>query len=142
MAVAALRSLRSALLARLKANTPVFGGRWFTPPVPTGTAFPYGVVSADAEDYTGHYGHSGSDTGVLIKWFVSTVPSNTNSGEGDLQLLQGWEQIYAAVQDVPLAVTGHQWLRGEVRMIARYPDPDVAAQQGVARYEALTFNSA
>ena len=137
MAVAALRSLRTALLARLKANTPLFGGRWFTPPVPTGTAFPYGVVSADAEDWTGHYGHSGSDAGMTIKWFTSTA-----NGTGDAQLLEGWEQIYTAVQDVPLAVTGHQWLRGEVRMIARYPDPDVAAQQGVARYTALTFNSA
>lgn len=145
MPAAALRSLRTAVVLRLKAAVPAVAGRVYAPPLPVQRdsagkviplPMPYLVVSADAEGYAGHYGHAGSESGATVKGFVSTKDAS-----GDTALLELWEQTYAALQDVPLAVAGHQWIGGEIRLQTRYPDPDVDALQFAARYEALTANA-
>lgn len=128
----AVRSLRTAAIARLQEVVTLVEGRVFTPPVPPTEALPYLVLASYSERYTGHYGQGGSESGFDVRGVVRL-------SAGDAPLLALWEQVYAALQGYPLVVPGHDAISGELRFVTDYGDPsDLALRQFVARYEART----
>lgn len=128
----AVRALRTAAIARLVEVVTLVEGRVFTPPVPPTETVPYIVLASYSERYAGHYSQGGSLSGFDVRGVVRLTA-------GDAPLLALWEQVYAALQSVPLAVPGHDAVSGDLRFVTDYGDPaDPSLRQFVARYEART----
>lgn len=135
----AIRPLNIAAVAQLKLAVTLVGGRVHTPPVPSGTPMPYLVLSDYSEGPLGHYGGSGADDNGFNIRGVARVGALPGETIGMGPLLSLWEQVKAALQDVPLAVTGHGEVIGDIRYLTDYAEPsDSSVRQFVARYDALT----
>jgi hypothetical protein len=129
---AAIRTLRTAAIVRLKAVVTLVEGRVFTGAVDQNEALPYLLIGSYNESASDHYGGPGSDSGFDIRGVVRAF-------EGDSPMLAIWEQVHEALQYSPLTLSGHQAITGEVRYLTDYRDPsDPTVRHFVARYEAIT----
>lgn len=134
----AIRSIRTAALGALKSGAPSVDGRVFTGTVEPGTPLPYLVIGQYTEDDQGFFGRPGSDVTFRLSGFVPTRDAAGVPIYGDKALLALYGECYATLHRQALPVDGHIALRGSLRYITDYPDPDAAALQFVAEYHGST----
>lgn len=128
----AIRDLRSAVIGALVTAGTAAGDRVFTPPVPQFvTAFPRLVVDGYAEDPRAYFGRPGA-------WVRMQVKGQAKSQAGDAPRESLYEQVHAALHQVPLDIDGHLLLEGTLRRVATYTDPDGETLHFVAVYEGET----
>lgn len=128
----AIRDLRTAVIGALVAAETDAGDRVYTPPVPqTATGFPRLVIAGYAEDPSNYFGRPGS-------WVRMQVHGQARSTAGDTPREALYQQVHAALHDVPLEVDDHLLLEGTLRRIATYTDPDGVTLHFVAAYAGET----
>jgi hypothetical protein len=91
-----------------------------------------------AEDDDAFFGRPGSEVTFRLSGFVPTRDASGNPIYGDRALLALYGECYAALHRQAMPVDGHIALRGILRYITDYPDPDAAALQFVAEYRGQT----
>lgn len=135
MSSSAIRPLRTAVIAALKANVPSVNNRVFTPPVKqTEGRFPRLVVDGYAEEPSNFFARPGSRVSMLVKG-----QAKSDAGDGNREAL--WEEVYAALHDQALEVDEHLHLVGTLRRTQTYLDPDGQTLHFVGTYDAVTRNA-
>jgi hypothetical protein len=110
----------------------------FTGTVERGTPLPYLVISQYTEDGDGFFGRPGSEVTFRLSGYVPTRDAAGLPIYGDRALLELYGECYAALHQKALPVDGHISLKGSLRYITDYPDPDADALQFVAEYRGKT----
>lgn len=106
-----------------------------TEPIKKDTAAPYLIVLGSSDNPGEHYGGPGAyGDGIEIRCVARLA-----SGQRPIWSL--WDDVEAALQDVPIVVPGHEDVIGSVRLLSSpYQEPlDKSLWILPARFEALVI---